>query len=103
MKAMQIVWYVLNTLIFLAWVVCVASWIRRGCPVPRWVHVLAGCLLLAGVISLCVLGYSGVFSLRWALLCLLVPPAAAYLGWLWLFGPDEAEDRKGSAEKSDSV
>ena len=91
---MSVLWYITNALMFLAWIVCMACWIKRGCPVPRWVHILAACLFLAGTIVLGVLSYADLFSLKWAGLCLLVPPAAAYSGWLWMFGPDEAEMSK---------
>jgi hypothetical protein len=89
---MSIIWNLINALMFIAWIVCIAFWIKRGCPVPRWVHVMALCLFLLGIAAVGVLSYMRVFSLKWVGLCLLFPPAAAYLGWLWMFGPATIED-----------
>lgn len=85
-------WHILNGIVFVAWVVCIVSWVRHGCPVPRWVHIFAGSLLLAGVVCAIVLGSLGILSFKATASCLLIPPAVVYGGWLWLFGPNAARD-----------
>jgi len=87
----SIVWYVVNALAFVAWVACMVGWVRRGCPIPKWVHVFAGCLLLAGIAVVVILGSSDALRLELAISCIVVPPAAAYVGWLWMFGPADLE------------
>lgn len=83
---MSIVWNIINALMFIAWIVCIVHWIKCKCPVPRWVHIVAVCLFLFGIIALGVLLHLKMCSIKWVGLCLLVPPTAAYLGWLWLSG-----------------
>jgi len=90
----SIAWHIINVFVFIAWIECIVSWTLRGCPIPRWVHIFAGILLLAGVVSLIVLSSQGLLSLRVAASCLLIPPAASYIGWLWLFGPSEEADKR---------
>ena len=80
-------WHVINGLVFVAWVVCIVSWMRRGCPIPKWLHVFAGTLLAAGIAVVVILGATDMLSLELAVSCIVVPPAAAYIGWLWMFGP----------------
>ena len=88
----SIAWHIFNGIVFVAWVACIVSWVMRGCPIPRWLHILAGCLLCSGVVVLAVLGLKGLLSLKLAISCIVVPPAAAYIGWLWMFGPSEVKD-----------
>jgi hypothetical protein len=89
MSAIKILWLALNIATFVVWVFCMIAWVRRGAKFPRWVHIMAISLTVLGVISMAyfwqALSASLVFS------CLLVPPAVAYGGWLWLFGPWERE------------
>jgi hypothetical protein len=72
---------------FVASVFCTITWVNDGCPIPRWVHVFAGCLLAAGLLALGFLCLNGMFTVLRAAICIAVPPAAAYLGWLWMCGP----------------
>ena len=90
----SLAWHIVNGLAAVAWLVCIVLWMHRGCPVPRWVHLFAGVLLLAGIIAIVVCGMTGLLSLRLAVTCLLVPPLVAYFGWLWMYGPDEDKSRK---------
>lgn len=90
----SIAWHIFNGIVFLAWVACVVSWAIRGCPIPRWVHIFAGCLLGASITTLLILGANHMLTLKLAISCILVPPAAAYIGWLWMFGPSEARRKE---------
>lgn len=90
----SIAWHIFNGIVFLAWVVCIVSWVVRGCPIPRWVHVFAGCLVLASIAPVAILGLKSMLTFKLAVSCLLVPPAAAYVGWLWMFGPWWADGEK---------
>jgi len=45
----SVLWYAFEFLIFFAWCLCLMDWIKEGCRIPLWVHVLAGCLLVSGV------------------------------------------------------
>ena len=85
-----VAWHVLNAIVFVAWVACIVSWGRRGCSIPKWLHVFAGVLLLAGIALLVMPGVAGLLSFQLAVSCIIVPPAAAYVGWLWMFGPSLA-------------
>ncbi len=80
-------WHVANGISLAALIVCLLLWGFHGYRFPRWVHVLAVGLLLAGVVALVAASAFGILSLRLAASCLLIPPAFAYVGWLWLFGP----------------
>ena len=62
-------------------------WARRGAVFPRWVHRLAIALGIAGVLSILILAMVGTPSAGVVAACLLMPPAASYVGWLWLGGP----------------
>jgi hypothetical protein len=84
----KILWHTMHAVVFLFWVGCLYSWLRRGCPVPKWVHVFAGAMLVAGLLGIPMLGIWGILSWRIAGFCVVIPPTAAYVGWLWMFGPD---------------
>jgi hypothetical protein len=90
----SIAWHLFNGAVFIAWLACIGSWVWRGCPVPRWVHIFAVAMLVAGIAAAVACGISGIFSIKLMLSCLLVPPAAAYVGWLWMFGPSHAQDQE---------
>lgn len=77
---------VVNGLFTVAWIVCIILWFKGGCPIPRWVHVLAVMLQLLGIGVIIACGVAGMITLKLLLLCLLVPVPAAYLGWLWMLG-----------------
>ena len=88
----SVAWHVINGAVFIAWVACIVSWVRRGCRIPKWLHIFAGTLLLVGIVLVVILGITRMLSLKLALSCVIVPPAAAYIGWLWVFGPYVVED-----------
>ena len=79
-------WLVFNVAVFVAWAVCMVSWVRKGARFPRWVHFLASGLTVLGVIAIVVAFFTHALSVPLALTCLLLPPAVVYAGWLWLFG-----------------
>lgn len=86
--------WVINGIVFVVWVACIVLWVRQGCPIPKWLHLLAGALLVVGIMAVVILGITGMLSLKVAVLCIIVPPAGMYIGWLWILGPDLVEDRK---------
>jgi len=90
----SVVWHIFNGIVFVAWVSCIAVWVMRGCPIPLWLHVIAVCLLFAGIAAVTVLALNNMLTLKLAMSCILVPPAMAYIGWLWMFGPSEAKTKK---------
>ena len=90
----SVAWHVVNGMVFVAWVVCIVLWVRDGCPIPKWLHVVAGTLLVVGIMAVVILAVTGMLSLKLAVSCIIVPPAAAYIGWLWMLGPALIEDRK---------
>ncbi|MBT3288331.1 MAG: hypothetical protein HN849_27800 [Victivallales bacterium] len=81
----RIICQALHAVVFLLWVGCLSSWFRRGCPVPKWVHVLAGVMLIVGLLGIPALGVWDVLSWRIAGFCVVIPPTAVYVGWLWMF------------------
>ena len=87
MSILKILWLTLNVAIFVAWVFCMVSWVRRGARFPRWVHFTSLGLFLLGVAAIVVAYFTYALSMSLALTCVLLPPAAIYVGWLWLFGP----------------
>ena len=89
---------VVNGLIFVAWIWCVVVWIKRGCPVPRWLHVSAIVMLLAGIAVTVACAMADVLSTKRAIYCILVPPFAVYTGWLWMFGPEH--DKRHTEDKT---
>ena len=100
----SIAWYVFHGIVTAAWVVCVGGWIKRGCKFPKWLHVFAGGMFFAGLLVLTIMNLSNLLSLNVALACLFAPPVAAYVGWLWMFGPwlneDEMQGALPEASKS---
>ena len=93
----SIAWYVFHGIVTAAWVVCVGGWIKRGCRFPGWLHVFAGGMFFAGLLVMTVLNLANLMSLNVALACLTAPPAAAYIGWLWMFGPWMSEEESRAA------
>ncbi len=83
----SIAWHIFNGIMAVAWVAFIVSWVMRGCPIPCWLHVFAGCLLFAGLAVVVILGIKNRLTLKLGISCVLVPPGAAYIGWLWMFGP----------------
>jgi hypothetical protein len=67
------------------------TWFSDGCPIPRWVHILAGSLLVAGGGLTIFMAIEGMLTLGLAAAFTLIPPAAAYVGWLWMNGPAHAK------------
>ena len=91
-------WHIFNGIVLVAWIACIVSWVMRGCTIPRWLHAFAGCLLFVGVAAVIILAIKNMLKL--ATSCILVPPAAAYIGWLWMFGPSEAEDQRAKESQN---
>jgi len=89
MSTIKILWLVLNIAVFVVWVFCMISWMRRGARFPRWVHIMAVSFTALGVFSIGAAYLWQTLSVSLILSCLLLPPAVAYGGWLWLFGPFE--------------
>ena len=90
----SVAWHVIGGIVFVAWLAYIVLWVRQGCPIPKWLHVVAGALLVVGIMAVVILGITGRLSLKLAALCIIVPPAGMYIGWLWMFGPDPTKDRK---------
>jgi hypothetical protein len=89
---------ILGIILTVAWLVCMMDWVRRGCPIPRPVHILA-LLLLAGGIGVAIyarMAYGIVAGT--ALLWIAIPPAWAYVGWLLCLGPWGGDDENGEME-----
>ena len=65
------------------------AWARGGFKFPKWVHRLAIVLFVLGVVTGVVLGVKLGSEMTFGLAagCLLIPPAAGYLGWLMMWGP----------------
>jgi RNA polymerase sigma factor (sigma-70 family) len=73
-------------------------WAKSGFRFPRWVHIFAVCMLVAGVAGTITMEVMGMLTLKLAVGCIFVPPAAAYIGWVWMWGPgiesNKEEDKK---------
>ncbi len=96
MRALEIASQIIGGIIFLGWIASMYVWLKRGCPIPRWLHATALAAFVIGIAlgaSLVVL--SG-FSVLTAVACGLGFPAGIYTGWLWMFGPEWAEKGKTS-------
>ena len=94
MSAVETVAHVIGGIVFVAWVVSMYAWMRRGCSMPKWLHVLALVAFVVGAglgVGLVVLGGR---SIRTALACGLGFPSGVYVGWLWMFGPEWAAESK---------
>jgi len=83
---------VLGSVVFICWVGCMIGWFKRGMPIPKWVHVLAGVLWVISLVCLVTTAILGTLTMRLATALFVLPPVATYFGWLWLFGPDIATD-----------
>lgn len=62
-------------------------WAKSGFKFPRWVHIFAVCMLVAGVATAVALGVMGLLTFKLATGCIFIPPAAAYVGWVWMWRP----------------
>ena len=89
-KLGSIVWLLFEAILFIVWIDSMFSWIRRGCPIPRWVHILAVILSGSGLVLAVTLRMMGILTLELATSCIAIPPVATYISWLWLFGPEHA-------------
>ena len=87
------------SLIFVVWVICMVSWIKRGMPIPRYLHYLAGALTLAGGVFLVLAFAGGFFHWKLGLACLALPAPATYIGWLWMFGPEFTSQSQDTTKK----
>jgi len=89
MIALKITCAVLDIAGFLAWLGLMYRWIKRGCPIPRRIHMCALCFFLAGLALFVYMFYFREFSFWISGLWIIFPPMTMYLGWLRLSGPDE--------------
>ena len=87
MKLSSIVTAVFGLIMTIMLIACFVSWYRGGAKIPRWVHGLALTLSICGVAAVALLRFDGSLTPQLAFSCLLIPPAAAYVGWFWMFGP----------------
>ena len=94
MDAAELIGNILGAAIFIVWLVSMYGWLKQGGHIPKYVHLMALVLTSLSVGLLLGMTSSGTSSLKVALLFLIVPPAAAYFGWFWLFGPDLRDDKK---------
>ncbi|MFT4550708.1 MAG: cyanate permease [Verrucomicrobiales bacterium] len=86
------------SLIFLVWVICMISWVKRGMPIPRYIHVLAVTLTFAGGAFLAFALVGGFFDWKLGLGCLALPAPATYFSWLWMFGSEFSRESQGGAQ-----
>ena len=94
MSAVETLGSVVGGVVFVAWIVSMYAWMRRGCPMPTWLHVFALVAFVAGAglgVGIVVLAGRPVWL---ALACGLGLPSGVYVGWLWMFGPEWAEESK---------
>jgi hypothetical protein len=94
--ALELASVIIGGIMFLGWIASMYVWVRRGCPIPRWLHATAFAALVVGVALGASLVVLGEFSIWVALACGLGFPAGIYLGWLWMYGPAWAEQSKTS-------
>lgn len=96
-KLASVAWLLFEVITFIAWIDSMLSWVHRGCPIPRWVHFLAVSLWGSGLIAAVTLWLMGILTLELAAACIVTPPVATYLGWLWMFGPEHALENHGGS------
>lgn len=87
MNILSFCWLAFNFVITLAVVFGLVCWWRSGRRFPRWVHRLALALGAVGALAASTLAITAGLSWVEAAACLLIPPLAVYLGWLWMGGP----------------
>ena len=85
---------IIGGIMFLAWIVSMYFWMKRGCPMPRWLHGVALAAFVIGVAPGACLVVLGGRPIWFALACELGCPAGIYTGWLWMSGPEWAERDK---------
>jgi hypothetical protein len=86
-------WIALNVLFSFVWVICAISWIRNGVSVPPYIHGIAIALGLVTIGAVGIGGFVGLFTLKSAMVTLLLVPAFPYVGWFWMFGPELVEGK----------
>ena len=99
----EIIILVIGAIGFLAFLASTYNWIRRGYPIPRWLHICAILSFIAGTaIGLSILLFMEVTS--WVVVvCSALPPASMYAGWIWMCGPEfDKKHMKGREEKVES-
>ena len=93
---METILHIIGIISFIAWLVWMVIWIGEGCPIPKWIHIFAGVLLFIGVMAFVMLGIINTFSWKLVILCIIVPSASVYTGWL-LFGVQKMPKRDKKA------
>ncbi len=94
MDAAELIANTIGVAVFIVWLVSMYGWLKQRVHIPKYVHLMALVLTSLSVGSLLAMASTGTSSLKVVLLFLFLPPAAAYFGWFWLFGPELRDDRK---------
>ena len=89
MDALDIIVNLSGLVIFIVWVASMISWFRSGVRIPSHIHVLALVLSSLSVGCLIGLALAGMATITMAFLFILLPAFLSYVGWFWLFGPDQ--------------
>ena len=84
---------VTNVWLLIGDVLSMHTWAKGGFRFPRWVHIFAQCMFISGVVGVIALYFLEMLTFPLALGCIIVPPAAAYTGWVWVWGPLLEKDR----------
>ena len=88
MNFLELLFVLLPSAIFVAWLVCLVSWSSRRIPIPKYVPILAIGLTVAGALVPAFAFVLGFFTWGLGISCLALPAPATYFVWLWVFGPE---------------
>ena len=99
MTITDIIMTVVGYIVFLAWIVSMASWIKRGMPIPKRVHWLAGIASACCISAIIFLALRNSLSLKAGVLLFVSGPVVTYFAWLWMFGPDWEKDKLDKTTK----
>jgi hypothetical protein len=95
-SALEVATQIIGGIIFLGWIASMYVWVRRGGPIPRWLHAIALAAFVIGIALGTGLVVLSGFPIWTAVACGSGFPAGIYTGWLWMFGPEWAEKGKAS-------